>query len=99
MIDEIRDKFLPRFLDTARARLERASKMIADGSDAAAAIASDLHTIAGEAAVMGLAEIAEVAREGERAVRRMGGLDDAGLLAMLFNLRRRLDALAPQNRK
>jgi HPt (histidine-containing phosphotransfer) domain-containing protein len=98
MIDEIREKFLPRFVEAARERLARASKLIADGSNAAPTIASDLHTIAGEAAVMGLAEIADMAREGERAVRRVGGLDDPSILVVLFKLSRGLDELMPQRR-
>ena len=95
MIDEIRAKFLPRFVAGARDKLERASKLIADGSAAAPAIASDLHTIAGEAAIMGLAEIADQAREAERAVRQQGGLDDPGLLLALYKLYRNLETLIP----
>jgi HPt (histidine-containing phosphotransfer) domain-containing protein len=98
VIDEIREKFLPRFVEAARERLERASKLIAAGSNAAPTIASDLHTIAGEAAVMGLADIAAIAREGERAVRRVGGLDDPSILAVLFKLWRGLDELVPPRR-
>jgi HPt (histidine-containing phosphotransfer) domain-containing protein len=97
MIDEIREKFLPRFVAGARDKLERASKLIANGSAAAPAIASDLHTIAGEAAIMGLAEIADQAREAERAVRQVGGLDDPGLLLALYKLYRNLDTLTPSD--
>ena len=96
MIDEIRAKFLPRFVESTRERLERASKLIADGSNAAPAIAADLHTIAGEASIMGLVEIADLARKGERAVRSVGGLDDPSILAALYQLWRGLDALAGQ---
>ena len=91
MIDEIREKFLPRFIASARARLQHASDAISQGSEAAPAIAADLHTIAGEASIMGLAEIAEIARESERAVRQVGGLDDATILAALGRLARGLE--------
>jgi HPt (histidine-containing phosphotransfer) domain-containing protein len=99
MIDDIRAKFLPRFVESARQRLERASKLIADGADGATSIAADLHTIAGEASIMGLHEVASMARESERAVRRVGGIDDSDLLAALFQLWRRIDALVPQKRQ
>jgi HPt (histidine-containing phosphotransfer) domain-containing protein len=95
MIDEIREKFLPRFLDSARSRLRHAAAAISEGAQAAPAIAADLHTIAGEASIMGLAELAEIARESERAVRQVGGLDDATILAALDKLARGLDELDP----
>jgi hypothetical protein len=94
VIDDIRAQFLPRFVSSARERLERASKLISDGANAALAIATDLHTIAGEASILGLDEVAILARDGERAVRRVGGLDDASLAAALVKLQRRIDELA-----
>jgi len=93
--DDLREKFLPRFVASARQRLERASQLIADGANAAPSIAADLHTIAGEASIMGLHEVASMARESERAVRRVGGIDDSDLLSALFKLWRRIDALVP----
>jgi hypothetical protein len=36
-----------------------------------------------------------MARESERAVRRVGGIDDSDLLSALFKLWRRIDALVP----
>ena len=98
MIDDIRAKFLPRFVSSARERLERASKLIAEGSNAAPSIAADLHTIAGEASIMGLHDVAVMAREGERAVRIVGGVDDASIMMSLYKLWRRLDELMPQRR-
>ena len=94
MIDELRSKFLPRFVASARERLERASKLIAEGGNAAPSIATDLHTIAGEAAIMGLSDIAAMARDAERAVRRVGGLDDPSILAVLFKLWRGVQDLS-----
>jgi HPt (histidine-containing phosphotransfer) domain-containing protein len=98
LIDEIRAKFLPRFVSTARKRLENAQRLIADGAPAAPSIAADLHTIAGEASIMGLHDVAEMAREGERAVRIVGGVDDSGISMALYKLWRRLDELAPAAR-
>jgi HPt (histidine-containing phosphotransfer) domain-containing protein len=98
MIDELRARFLPRFVQSARRRLENASQRIAQKADGAPAVAADLHTIAGEASVLGLAEIAAIAREGECVVRQPGGLDDPDLLGILFNLRRGLDELGVASR-
>lgn len=95
MIEDIRAKFLPRFVTTARQRLEKAQRLIADGTPAAQSIAADLHTIAGEASIMGLHDVAEMAREGERAVRIVSGVDDSGISMALYKLWRRLDELAP----
>jgi len=96
--DDLREKFLPRFVASARQRLERASQLIADGANAAPSIAADLHTIAGEASIMGLHDVAELAREGERAVRIVGGVDDGGIVLALYKLWRRIDELAPPKR-
>jgi HPt (histidine-containing phosphotransfer) domain-containing protein len=94
VIEDIRAKFLPRFVTTARQRLDKAQRLIADGAPAAPSIAADLHTIAGEASIMGLHDVAEIAREGERALRIVGGIDDSGIMMALCNLRRCLDELA-----
>ena len=40
-----------------------------------------------------------MARETERAVRAVGGLDDASITAALFKLYRRIDELAPAQRQ
>ena len=97
MIEDIRARFLPRFVTTARQRLEKAQQQIASGTPAASSIAADLHTIAGEASVMGLHDVAEMAREGERAARIIGGVDDSGISMALYRLWRRLDELAPRS--
>jgi len=98
LIDDIREKFLPRFLASARERLARAARLVAEGDTAAPSIASDLHTIAGEASIMGLHEIAAMARDAERAARVVGGIDDAHILVAVDRLARQLDELAPVRR-
>jgi HPt (histidine-containing phosphotransfer) domain-containing protein len=95
VIDEIRAKFLPRFVAAARQRLERATKMVASGHHDGSVIAAELHTIAGEASIMGLAEIAAMARQGEQSVRQSSGVDDAAMLRTLEQLSRGIDALEP----
>lgn len=94
MIDEIRAKFLPRFIEAARQRLARASKLMDGGFQDVAAIAAELHTIAGEASIMGLAELAAIAREGERAVRQAGVIDNGALKSVLERLSQGVEELA-----
>jgi HPt (histidine-containing phosphotransfer) domain-containing protein len=62
--DELRAVFLPRFLSAARERLGRAQA--GDHSQAAA----ELHSLAGEAMLLGLKELSELATAGEEAARR-----------------------------
>jgi HPt (histidine-containing phosphotransfer) domain-containing protein len=62
--DELRALFLPRFIVAARERLERAR--VSDFSR----VAGELHSLAGEAMLLGLAELSAVAVEAEEAARR-----------------------------
>jgi HPt (histidine-containing phosphotransfer) domain-containing protein len=61
-------RFLPRFAALARERVERALAHAARAEFGA--IASELHALAGEAALLGLDRIAELAREGEETARK-----------------------------
>jgi HPt (histidine-containing phosphotransfer) domain-containing protein len=71
MIPSILERFLPRLVETARARLERARAALARADAAALAeVATEMHALAGEAAMLELAEIARIAREAEAAGRR-----------------------------
>ena len=71
--DELRAVFLPRFLEAARGRLEKAKT--GDHGQAAA----ELHSLAGEAMLLGLTELSQIAAEGERAARHcFEAADDAG---------------------
>jgi HPt (histidine-containing phosphotransfer) domain-containing protein len=71
--EELRRVFLPRFLTGARQRLERARA--GDHSQAAA----ELHSLAGEAMLLGLTELSQLAVEGERASRAcFQSADEAG---------------------
>jgi CheY-like chemotaxis protein len=80
-------RFRDAFLAIARARLDRAGAALA-ASGGAAAFAAELHALAGEAAVLGLVELAEVARTGERAA-----ADPAAAAHVLARIGRALDAL------
>jgi HPt (histidine-containing phosphotransfer) domain-containing protein len=94
MIDEIQARFLPRFVAGARERLQRAARAIADGTWRANVVAAELHTIAGEASVMGLPDVAELARATEKTVRQSESPDGKELLTALGELGRRIDELA-----
>jgi HPt (histidine-containing phosphotransfer) domain-containing protein len=74
---EFRKRYGRRFLDSARQRLaECAVCFTAGASDAVILLARTLHTIGGEAAMIGLAEIAASARQGELAAQRARVLGD-----------------------
>lgn len=71
-------EFLTRFIASTKRRLERAQKVIdspehADGR----ALGMDIHLIWGEAAMLDLPQIAQLAREAEAAARRLGAQDTA----------------------
>jgi HPt (histidine-containing phosphotransfer) domain-containing protein len=66
----IRSRFLPRFLAIAAGRIERCSKLAERGDWNG--ITTELHALAGEAALLELRNIADLAREGERLARQPG---------------------------
>jgi CheY-like chemotaxis protein/HPt (histidine-containing phosphotransfer) domain-containing protein len=69
MLEELRARFRTRFIDTARDRISRCVAMLGDSSSAGD-VASELHSLAGEAAMLGFDDISLVARNGETAARR-----------------------------
>jgi HPt (histidine-containing phosphotransfer) domain-containing protein len=64
----LRSRFLPRFLAIAAGRIDRC-KQLAERGDWNA-ITTELHALAGEAALLELRDIAGLAREGERLARK-----------------------------
>jgi HPt (histidine-containing phosphotransfer) domain-containing protein len=64
----IRSRFLPRFLTIAEGRLQRCTQLAERGDWNG--ITSELHALAGEAALLELRDIANLAREGERLARK-----------------------------
>ncbi len=62
MIDDIREKFMPRFRAIAEERLQRLGAL----EVTPALAASELHALAGEASILGLPELASLARAAER---------------------------------
>jgi hypothetical protein len=68
-MEELWSRFRSRFLESAQTRLSRARALSIDGRASAAAIAHELHALAGEASVLGLGDVAAIARAGERAAK------------------------------
>lgn len=66
MTDDVRARFLPRFVAVGGERCARALAAITGGAGAPAVAKSELHTLAGEAGILGLRELAQLAAGGER---------------------------------
>ncbi len=74
VMDELVAKFLPRFAALAQSRLRAAMDAAVHGHhDRAEVTAHDLHSLAGEAGLLGLEGVIEAARTAEDAARRFGG--------------------------
>lgn len=74
-MDDLRAAFLPRFAALAERRVASAF-VVASGRDhgAAEATARELHSLAGEAGLLGFAALVPLARACEEKVRAMGAL-------------------------
>jgi HPt (histidine-containing phosphotransfer) domain-containing protein len=73
VMDELVAKFLPRFTVLARERLRKATDTATQRRhDQADAAAHDMHSLAGEAGLLGLEGVITVARQAEEAARRFG---------------------------
>jgi HPt (histidine-containing phosphotransfer) domain-containing protein len=79
MIEKLRARYMPRFLDAARLRLSRAWEHLEH--ERLGGVASELHGLAGDAAMLELAEVADAARDGEIAARSYGDVADGDALA------------------
>lgn len=97
MNEELRARFLPRFIETARSRLSRAHEQLAS-QQGPHGVQGELHALAGEASLLGLFNIAELARRGEHAARSWaaGTSDEAmdSCTAALQSLSRDIEALS-----
>ncbi len=64
-------RFLPRFAALARERVARAMAVASSADVAQApAVARDMHSVAGEAGMLGLQDVLQAAREAEGAAKR-----------------------------
>jgi HPt (histidine-containing phosphotransfer) domain-containing protein len=72
-MDDLSAMFLPQFLELARSRVTTAIKSaVARDHLAATTIARNLHTLAGEAGLLGLHDVVPLARDGEQRARSLG---------------------------
>ena len=69
MIDELRERFRDRFVAMAQERIQKSLIMLGDHANAEA-LALELHSLAGEASMLGLHDIAGLARESETTARK-----------------------------
>ena len=73
-MDDLHARFLPQFLELARTRVAAALQAAAARDHLAApTIARNLHTLAGEAGLLGLHDVVPLARDGEQRARALGG--------------------------
>lgn len=72
MVDDMQARFLPRFMALAAERLRRALE-VARGRrhQESLAVAGELHAMAGEAGLLGLAPVLAAARAAEGAAKRL----------------------------
>src|SRR4051812_31866705 len=89
-MDDLHAKFMPQFLELARSRVTAALKAAtARDHVAATTTARNLHTLAGEAGLLGLHDVVPLAREGEQKAKSMGASrTDADAELLLDALRR-----------
>lgn len=80
MIEDLRARYLPRFVETAQRRIARGLEAVTPtGAGAPQVARSELHTLAGEAGILGLTELATRAQAGEVDCKRW--LDDGDVAA------------------
>lgn len=98
MLEELRARFRNRFIDTARDRIRRCLTMLSE-SGRAMELASELHSLAGEAAMLGLDSISATARSGEDAARQWNAASTAAQVACaraVRTLRQQVEAFAAE---
>jgi HPt (histidine-containing phosphotransfer) domain-containing protein len=98
-MDDLYAKFLPQFVKLARERVSAAIG-VATGCDQAAAMTTvrGLHTLAGEAGLLGLADVVPLARDCEQKAKALHGSSTAAnseaLVSALRQLERVIDSIA-----
>jgi hypothetical protein len=94
VIESIRERFLGRFIEGGRERVRRAQETCRKEPPSLAPVAMELHALAGEAALLELTDVSELAQRGE-ALARSGGAPPEGWLELLRELDRAVTALSP----
>jgi len=97
-MDDLLAKFVPQFVELARSRVAVALSAAAQYDQAATTkVARDLHTLAGEAGLLGLSEVAPLARDCELKAKRLhASHTDAeveGLVAALRQLAQLIEGI------
>ena len=73
MKEDLWARFGRRFIDTARARVARVEPLVATGAhEGLAGVVHEMHSLAGEASMLGVAPVAELARRVEIAAKKWG---------------------------
>jgi CheY-like chemotaxis protein/HPt (histidine-containing phosphotransfer) domain-containing protein len=98
------ESMVARLFETARQKVAQGMASIAKPTpESASRVATDLHTIAGEAAMLGKPELSKAAAEGEEAARRLASGQTDALVPCLRSLRRLgyllQGAFAPEEQK
>lgn len=98
MIDDLHAKFLPQFVVLARSRVALAIKAAAERDHATTTkIVRELHTLAGEAGLLGLNEVVPLARDSEQKAKTLHvsrtDADAETLVAALRQLERVIDGI------
>lgn len=97
-MDDLHAKFLPQFVDLARSRLALALKVTLERDYAAALkVVRELHTLAGEAGLLGLSDVVPLARDSEQKAKELNrthaDADADMLVAALQQLKRVIDEI------
>jgi HPt (histidine-containing phosphotransfer) domain-containing protein len=91
-MDDLSAKFLPQFLELARSRVTTAIKAaVARDHHATTAIARNLHTLAGEAGLLGLHDVVPLARDSEHKAKSLGASRAEADAELLVDALRRLE--------
>jgi HPt (histidine-containing phosphotransfer) domain-containing protein len=86
VIEDIRGTFLHRFTSLARTRLAKSREAAGDPALLGTAV-RELHSLAGEAGLLGIADVVPLARRGEDLARKLGsGEPGESLVAILDEL-------------
>jgi HPt (histidine-containing phosphotransfer) domain-containing protein len=99
-MEDLYAKFLPMFVTLARSRLATAITVATQRDHAALpTIIRELHTLAGEAGLLGLGDVVPLARDGEQKAKALllsrAAPDAEALVAALRQLERVIESIAP----
>jgi HPt (histidine-containing phosphotransfer) domain-containing protein len=94
MIEDIQATFMHRFTSLARIRVTHALDATGRRDPTAlATVVRDMHSLAGEAGLLGLAEVVPLARSGEDRARKLAGAPSAEAAEEMLVVLRELEAV------